>query len=165
MNIPGVVLREIEVHRDDRGQFAEIFRATNAPHTFVQANHSVSEARVLRGMHFHRRQADLWYVTQGIARVALVDMRQRGSSPVVIEMDASRPQSLFIPPGVAHGYLALERVTMIYLVTTEYDSSDEFGIAWDDPDLAIPWGVTDPVLSERDSNNPNIRWDEIPSFS
>jgi dTDP-4-dehydrorhamnose 3,5-epimerase len=63
---------------------------------------------------------------------------------------------LFIPPGVAHGFLAVTDLTLGYLVDRYFDGSDEWGIAWNDPELGIDWPATDPVLSERDRNNPRL---------
>ena len=61
---------------------------------------------------------------------------------------------MFIPPGVAHGFAALTDMTITYLVDGYYNPADELGVAWDDPDVGADWGVTDPVLSERDQANP-----------
>jgi dTDP-4-dehydrorhamnose 3,5-epimerase len=67
---------------------------------------------------------------------------------------------VYIPPGVAHGFAALSDVLLTYLVDNYYDDSDEHGLAWDDPAVAADWGVTDPIISTRDRNNP--RRDDIP---
>jgi len=73
---------------------------------------------------------------------------------------------VFVPPGVAHGYLALTDLDVIYWVTSEYDPSDEHGVAWNDPTLAIPWRIdTEPVVSERDAGNPKLDWELVPEFS
>lgn len=152
--IPGVIVSDVNLIPDARGSFAEIARESDYPETFVQLNHSHSRAGVLRGLHFHREQADLWYVVRGRAQVALVDLSDGERHVETLVLDASQPRTLYIPPGIAHGYLALTDVDLFYLVTREYDDSDEFGVAWDDPDLAIPWEVLDPVLSQRDRSNP-----------
>jgi dTDP-4-dehydrorhamnose 3,5-epimerase len=81
-------------------------------------------------------------------------------------LDAAEPTAVYIPRGVAHGYLALTDLDLVYLVTHEYDPQDEHGVAWDDPTLAIPWQLDGvPVVSERDRNNPTLQWERIPSFS
>ncbi len=67
---------------------------------------------------------------------------------------------IFIPPGVAHGFAALTDLTLIYLVDNYYNANDELGVAWDDPDVGADWGVSEPVLSDRDRKNP--RRSEIP---
>ena len=73
---------------------------------------------------------------------------------------------MFIPPGVAHGYLALTDLDVIYWVTGEYDPGDEHGVAWNDPTLGIPWQIdTEPVVSERDAKNPGLDWELVPTFS
>lgn len=81
-----------------------------------------------------------------------------------LELDAQAARTLYIPPGVAHGYLALTDAHLVYLVTQEYDGSDEWGIRWDDPSVAIPWMNDDPILSARDRSNPFLDWDQMPSF-
>jgi dTDP-4-dehydrorhamnose 3,5-epimerase len=74
-----------------------------------------------------------------------------------LDLEAATPMGLFIPVGVAHGFLARTDATLLYLVDNYYNGSDEHGIAWNDPDLAIPWGVDSPVLSDRDRANPLLR--------
>lgn len=167
ISIPGVVHTPIDRHPDERGSFNEVFRLRGVPEALVQANHSRSEAGVLRGLHYHLRQADLWYVANGTIRVGLTDLRQRTDPPrtMVLEMSSESPASLYIPPGVAHGFAAITDCDLIYWVTQEYDASDEFGIAWDDDNLAIDWRISDPLVSERDRSNPPLNWDDIPSFS
>ncbi len=165
--IPGVVLTPLNVHGDTRGGFAEIMRASDHPETFVQSNHSRSIAGVLRGLHYHRKQADLWYLVRGRARVGLADLRTQTGTPQTetVDLDASSPATLYIPAGVAHGFVGLTDVDLIYFVTAYYDNSDEYGVAWNDPTLAIPWGVEEPILSNRDQENPQLQWDEIEPFS
>ena len=167
MSIPGVVLTPIDRHPDGRGFFNEVFRAGAFSEELVQANHSNSAAGVVRGLHYHRYQADLWYVAGGIIRVGLADLRTRKDPPdtTVLEMSAGTPASLFIPPGVAHGFAALSDCDLIYWVTREYDASDEFGVAWDDDRIAIDWGIKEPIVSARDRANAPLNWDVIPSFS
>ena len=165
--LPGVHHRPLSPIEDDRGSFVELFRGDDYPLPFVQANLSISDAGVLRGLHFHRVQADLWVVVEGRIQVGLADLREQGGKPATatVEMSADRPSTLYLPPGVAHGFLALTRSRLLYLVTTEYDGGDEYGIAWDDDSLALDWATTTPILSERDTANPRLTWDEIPAFS
>lgn len=165
--IAGVVLTRPEVHADDRGRLVEMFRASAYPERFVQASHSRSRRNVLRGLHYHRKQADLWYVVSGRVRVGLADLRVREKRSLVqtVVLDAEEPAALYIPPGVAHGFLALTEVELIYWVSEEYDGTDEFGLAWNDATLAVPWEIDQPILSRRDRENPELRWDAIPSFS
>ncbi|HWD07810.1 MAG TPA: dTDP-4-dehydrorhamnose 3,5-epimerase family protein [Actinomycetota bacterium] len=165
--IPGAILFTPQVHADGRGSFMEIFRQDALGVDFVQANHSHSAEGVLRGLHYHRRQSDAWYVINGEAQAMLADIRTPSDSPAVasVTLSAEHPQVLYIPPGVAHGFLAVTTVDLIYWVTTYYDASDEFGVAWDDPTLGAPWKLADPVLSNRDRTNPRLEWSAIPAWS
>jgi len=158
--IPGVKLIHLRCVADDRGQFMETFRKDWFPERtweIVQSNRSDSAAGVLRGLHFHHHQVDYWHVVRGEIRVALADLRRTSPSfgkVEVIDMGQDKPSGLFIPVGVAHGFLAKTDATLTYIVDKYYDGNDEYGIAWNDSDLAIPWGATDPVLSDRDRKNP-----------
>lgn len=110
-------------------------------------------------MHFHRRQSDLWIVAEGEALAALVDLRGLipGETPRVETHNLVAGGALIIPIGVAHGFYAISDMMLIYLVTNEYDGSDEHGFAWDDADAAIPWPTREVTLSERDAANPPLR--------
>ena len=156
-DIEGVIVTPVARHSDERGFFSETARFGAFPLEFRQSNHSHSRAGVLRGLHYHLDQADLWYVVSGTAQVALVDLRAAPPKVATLTVDGSNPCTIYIPPKVAHGFLALTDVDLVYLVTREYDAADEHGVAWDDPALGIPWAVTDPILSERDSSNPPLR--------
>jgi len=165
--IEGVRFGRVERHADERGSFRELWRESwFAGQRFAQANASVSAPGVLRGLHLHRHQMDHWVVTRGRGFVALVDIRPvlaGGGTPVVETREMAVDDWCVIPAGVAHGFLALEELEMLYLVTAEYDGSDELGLAWDDADAAVPWPPvppTDdgrPILSERDLTNPSLR--------
>jgi dTDP-4-dehydrorhamnose 3,5-epimerase len=179
-SLAGVRFGSIARFGDSRGSFREIWRAsafptltpaeTGAPAgsepRFVQANLSSSAAGVLRGLHYHRRQLDYWTVTAGRAYVALVDVRPlvdgSGRNAIVETRELGVDDWVVIPAGVSHGFLALEPLDLLYLVTNEYDGSDELGFAWDDPAVAVPWPVVEgtpdgrPILSERDQSNPPL---------
>jgi dTDP-4-dehydrorhamnose 3,5-epimerase len=163
----GVHYGAIERHADERGAFRELWRESAFPdRRFVQANLSTSASGVLRGLHLHRRQDDLWIVSAGRAFVALVDVRplldDGGRAPLVETRELAPDDWVVIPSGVAHGFLALEALDLVYLVTNEYDGSDELGFAWDDPRAAVPWPVLEgtpdgrPILSGRDAANPSL---------
>lgn len=165
--IAGVKIVRLKVFRDERGRFLETFRKEWFPErtwSLVQTNRSDSRAGVLRGLHYHFHQVDYWYVAQGRIRVGLADLRKDsptfGASETV-EMGEQNEYGLYIPSGVAHGFYALTDATLIYLVDNYYDGGDEFGVAWDDPDLAVPWNVSAPILSARDRANPRLQ--EIPA--
>ena len=139
--------------------------ATDA-HAFVQANLSTSAAGVLRGLHLHRRQDDLGRRRRARAFVALVDVRPMldGSAtrPLVETRELGADDWVVIPTGVAHGFLALEPLQLIYLVTNEYDGTDELGFAWDDPAVAVDWpslaGTPDGARSCPSGTRRTRRW-------
>ena len=177
--LPGVRYGAVVRHADSRGSFRELWRASAYPTNglpaalagidgsrFVQANLSVSAAGVLRGVHYHRRQLDRWIVASGVAFVALVDVRAASASrgPAIVETrDLEADEWVEIPAGVGHGFLARQPLELVYLVTAEFDDSDELGFAWDDPAVGVPWplpitGTPDgrPILSDRDRTNPSL---------
>jgi dTDP-4-dehydrorhamnose 3,5-epimerase len=151
---------------DNRGFFREAFRldeveaAVKRPLNFVQLNHSRSSRDTLRGLH-----AEGWdklvYVPAGEVSTALADVRP--DSPTFGHVDTYRlgaesPLAVFIPAGIAHGYCVLsDEADYIYQVTAYYDGSDRRAIAWNDPDLGVPWPVRRPILSERDLEAPRLR--------
>ncbi|HEY7524415.1 MAG TPA: dTDP-4-dehydrorhamnose 3,5-epimerase [Candidatus Limnocylindrales bacterium] len=167
--LQGVRYGAVARHADERGAFRELWRASVfelVEGRFVQANLSTSAPGVLRGLHYHRRQLDYWIVASGRAFVSLVDVRplldRTGPRPLVETRELAADDWVVIPAGVAHGFLALERLEMLYLVTNEYDGSDELGFAWDDPAVGVPWPAVEatadgrPILSERDRSNPPL---------
>jgi dTDP-4-dehydrorhamnose 3,5-epimerase len=155
-----VLVRRIPQFPDERGAFNEIWRSSwfqglpsGAAGSMRQANLSRSVPRVLRGFHLHRRQADFWVVAEGTAFVAMVDVRPEleSAGPAVLHtIDAPPGTAIYLPEGVAHGFYARDGLTLIYLVTNEYDGTDELGFAYDDPQIAAPWPDPDPVVSQRD---------------
>jgi dTDP-4-dehydrorhamnose 3,5-epimerase len=161
-DLEGVRAFPLDLHADPRGAFAEIYRRAWSPafDEMVQANLSWSKARVLRGLHVHREQADLWVVVSGRMLVGLFDLRlgsaTRGRKQE-IALDAERDRvALYLPPGVAHGFCAETDVTLLYLVDRPYSGADELGLAWDDPEVGIDWPVAEPILSDRDRANPSL---------
>jgi len=158
--IAGVKFTHLRAFGDERGRFMETFRKDWFPERSwdrLQTNRSDSIAGVLRGLHYHFKQVDYWYCPKGILRVGMADLRP--SSPTfrasqVIEIGDENQMGVFIPVGVAHGFYAVTEVTLTYLVDNYYDGVDEMGVAWNDPVLAVPWGVTEPILSGRDQQNP-----------
>lgn len=169
--IDGVLILRPKKFGDARGFFSETFRQSalidaglDAP--WVQDNHSFSAAKgVLRGLHFQKppkAQGKLLRVVQGAIFDVMVDIRK--SSPTYgqyfgIELSRENWVQAFIPPGFAHGFCTTEENTeVIYKVTSEYSPQDEGGLAWDDPQLAIPWPVAHEMvtLSERDKKWPPL---------
>ena len=161
--IDGVSHVVLEQHFDERGSFMETLRRDWFPeHDFVQGNLSFSDKGVLRGLHYHLKQHDLWMIPHGLAQVALVDLRASSSSYLQVEQFAlSGANAVLIPPGVAHGFHAEEPTIMSYQVTGYYDGSDEHGVLWSDPDIEVDWPMADIVLSERDLNN--LKWADVPA--
>jgi len=164
--IKGLYTVRLESHPDDRGRFVETFRRSWIPGCgeMLQGNRSDSKAGVLRGIHYHLFQADYWYVPSGRSIAALVDLRQ--SSPTykavdTVEMGDENEVGVYIPPGVGHGFYALTEVTMTYQVDQYFDGSDELGVRFDDPALAIPWPEGERIVSDRDRENPLLS--EVPS--
>jgi len=163
--LAGVRFGAVARHVDERGAFRELWRAGD-DQLFVQANLSSSAVGVLRGLHLHRRQVDYWVVATGRAFLALVDIRPLldGSAPgpVVETRELAADDWVVIPEGVAHGFMALEPLELLYLVTNFYDGSDELGFAWDDPAVAVAWPAGPaanggrPIVSERDATNPRL---------
>lgn len=158
--IEGVYIVQLTSYTDERGRFVETFRKEWFPQrdwNIVQTNRSDSRAGVLRGLHYHFHQVDYWYVVQGRIRAALADIRRdsptRGAAQTV-EMGEENQIGLFIPSGVAHGFVALTDATLTYIVDNYYDSKDEFGVAWNDPHLDVAWDTESPILSGRDAANP-----------
>ncbi len=157
--IKDVQIVTLKPYGDERGRFMETFRKEWFPQRsweIMQTNRSDSKAGVLRGLHYHFHQVDYWYVVAGKIRAGLADLRP--NSPTyravqTVEMGEENQVGLFIPVGVAHGFVALTQVTLTYLVDNYYNGADELGVAWNDPTLAVPWGVTQPFLSGRDASN------------
>jgi len=158
--IVGVRVRHLLVHADARGSLTELFRDEwDTGFEPIQWNLSHSEANVLRGVHVHPRHTDYLILIQGHASVGLRDLR-RGSSTegmvALIDMRGERPSALTIPPGVAHGFLYHQPSTHIYGMSEYWDPADEIGCHWADPTLAIPWPITEALLSERDASAPPL---------
>jgi dTDP-4-dehydrorhamnose 3,5-epimerase len=166
--LSGVVRIQPKAYGDDRGYFSETwqeqkFAAAGIEAHFVQDNHSHSIRHTLRGLHYQiqQPQGKLVRVVQGAAFDVAVDMRS--SSPtfgqwVGFELSAQNQQMLWVPPGFAHGYLALsERVDFLYKCTDFYAPAYERSVRWDDPDVAIAWPLSAgmaPLLSPKDASAP-----------
>lgn len=166
-SIPGVWELRPKVFRDARGFFAETyhekeFATLGIRHSFVQDNHSQSTKGTLRGLHYqlHKSQAKLCRVVEGEALDIAVDIRI--GSPhfgkwTSVLLSAKEHTQIYIPEGFAHGFLALtDTVQFLYKCSNFYDSTDEYGIVWNDPNLGIRWGIANPLVSERDSKHPTL---------
>ncbi|HXQ59869.1 MAG TPA: dTDP-4-dehydrorhamnose 3,5-epimerase [Acidimicrobiales bacterium] len=157
--IQDVVVVEPDSHGDDRGRFVETYRRSwfGLGREMVQGNRTEKQAGAVVGLHYHLHQADYWYVLRGRARVILHDLRTGSptdGATLALDLDGEDDRGVFIPPGVAHGFASHTDLLMWYLVDNYYNPADEMGVAWDDPEIGADWGVTDPVLSKRDRDNP-----------
>ncbi|HAH08213.1 MAG TPA: dTDP-4-dehydrorhamnose 3,5-epimerase [Elusimicrobia bacterium] len=160
--LPGVVIVEPKVFRDERGFFAETyqkekFAAGGIDAVFVQDNHVASTRGVLRGMHLQLRRTQGKLVRAIEGRIWDVALDVRKGSPaygfwVGVELSAENFKQLYVPPGYAHGYCVLsEKAQVEYKVTDFYDPQSELVIRFDDPEAGIEWPVKDPILSKRDA--------------
>ena len=167
--ISGCFIIEPSIYQDSRGYFSETFNKAKLeeligiPLEFVQDNQSVSKKHVLRGLHFQKgqyAQAKLGRVVRGRALDVVVDLRN--GSPTFgdtfsIELSEQNSLQIFIPKGLAHGFLSLEDQTVFsYKCDAYYHPESEVGIRFDDPDLHIDWGVgkADLILSDKDRDLP-----------
>jgi dTDP-4-dehydrorhamnose 3,5-epimerase len=165
--LAGVVLVEPRIFPDERGYFLETYSQSRYGELgidadFVQDNHSRSHAGAIRGIHFQSDPGQPKLVRCSRGRVFDVVVDVRRSSPTFgqwesFELDDVTHRQLYVPVGFAHGLQALsDDVDFVYKVGSYYDPATEVGIAWDDPDLAIPWPVAPAIVSERDRANPRL---------
>ena len=149
--IDGVLLIPLRRFDDERGWFMEFRRESWLPKRSAQTNLSFSRRGVVRGLHHHERQDDLFAVVAGTARVVVLD---RGSGETLsVDIGDDNPVAVYIPGHHPHGFEALTDVLFIEHVTQEYDAADpdEHGIPWDDPRVRHLWSTQTPILSSRDA--------------
>jgi dTDP-4-dehydrorhamnose 3,5-epimerase len=161
-SLPGVLELRPVIHRDERGFFLETyqkekFAELGITDNFVQDNLSYSVKGTLRGLHYQLRrpQAKLCRVVEGEALDVAVDIR--AGSPnfgkwTSVLLSAKEQNQIYVPVGFAHGFLALtEIVQFLYKCSDYYQQKDEYGIAWNDPDLRILWNAAAPTVSAKDA--------------
>jgi dTDP-4-dehydrorhamnose 3,5-epimerase len=165
--LDGPLLIEPTVHGDERGFFAETYRASSlarlgVDEVFVQDNHSRSTRGVVRGMHFSvgEGQAKLVRCARGSIVDVLADIR-RGSPTYgqweSFELDERALRMLYAPIGFAHGFVVTSEVAdVVYKLSSYYDGQLERGFAYDDPDVGIEWPVAELVASQRDRSAPRL---------
>ena len=167
--IPGLLILEPKVFSDRRGFFYESYSqktlaAAGIDSVFVQDNHSQSVQNTLRGLHFQRgaaAQAKLVRCTAGEVYDVAVDLRR--DSPtfkkwVGVTLSAENKKQFYIPKGFAHGFAVLSATAEFqYKCDNYYAPSEEVGILWNDPQLAIDWPVSAPIISEKDKKNPQLK--------
>ncbi len=179
MKIAKTMLDEVmvitpSIYKDDRGAFCETFNQrameeAGLPAIWVQDNYSISRKNVLRGIHYQtiQPQGKLVRVTHGAALDVVVDLRRSSptfSKHVAVELSSDNVAMLWIPVGFGHAFLALtDDVGFAYKVTDYYSPAGERTIAWNDPELAIPWPIDakDAIISKKDRNGASLRDAEI----
>jgi len=172
----GLKLIEPKVFEDHRGYFYESFRADTMDElgltsSFVQHNQSLSkEVGVLRGLHFQKpphAQGKLIRVITGAVLDVVLDIRKSSATygqSYSVELNEQNKHMLYVPEGFAHGFVTLKPNTLFaYNCTDYYNPSSEGGIAWNDPKLELNWGgIQNPILSEKDRQNPLFSLFESP---
>ena len=168
--LEGVIIIEPDIFADERGLFFELAsekkyqEILGSEVCFVQDNLSSSKKGVLRGLHYQAPpfgQGKLVSVLRGKALDVAVDIRF--GSPtfgqhIVVELSQDNHRQVFIPAGFAHGCLLQENHTLfLYKCTSYYEKSAERGVRWNDPALAIAWGIENPIVAERDANFPLLK--------
>ena len=170
IDLEGAFIVEQPLFQDSRGSFQEIFsqkafEECGIPARFVQDNCSYSNAAgVIRGLHLqfppHAQAKLVWVVTGSIYDV-IVDLRSESPNFLkwmALELSADSPRILFMPKGFAHGFCTLVRDTRVfYKVDCPYAPQAEGGVRYDDPDLAIPWPTSSPIISDKDKALPFLK--------
>lgn len=167
--IADVKIIEPKVFGDDRGFFLETYSKARYEAmlgislNFVQDNHSRSQKDVLRGLHFQTKQPQGKLVRCVVGEVLDVAVDIRPDSPtfkqwVGVRLSANNKKQLWIPKGLAHGFLVLSDVADFeYKCTDYYDPLSEQCIIWNDPEIGIDWGIKNPILSQKDKQGKNLR--------
>lgn len=168
--LDGVYVLTPKVFGDNRGWFMETYSKRDLAEAgitaeFVQDNRSYSAQKgIVRGLHFQTppcAQAKLLSCLKGSIMDVAVDLRK--TSPtfkqwIAVELTAENKKQIFIPKGFAHGFVTLsDDVEIMYKVDAFYAPEHDGGIRWNDPDIGVEWGVTDPILSEKDKSSPFLR--------
>ena len=174
--LEGVVIIEPAVFGDRRGFFMEswskrAFAEAGLDYDFVQDNHSASTVKgTLRGIHFQRgdkAQAKLVRCTKGAVLDVAVDLRPASLTYkqwVSVELSEDNKRQLLIPRGFGHGFLTLtDEVEFMYKADNFYAPEADGGIRWNDPELAVDWGIEEPILSDKDSKSPWLK-DAVTGF-
>ena len=168
--IPDVLLIKPKVFEDERGFFFEMYKSSDfkshIPFDFVQENYSFSKKGVIRGLHYQKNpyeQGKLVSCIKGSIFDVVIDIRKNSPTYgkfITAILSEKNKYLLWIPPGFAHGFLALEDSVVLYSCTKEYVSQSEASIIWNDSDIAINWPITNPILSQKDALAPNLKESE-----
>ena len=176
--LPGVIILEPDVFKDDRGFFLETwnqsrYEKAGIRETFVQDNAAFSQKGILRGLHFQhpRSQGKLVQVLSGEVLDVAVDIRV--GSPafgqwIGVVLSGENHKQMYIPPGFAHGYCVTSETALFsYKCTDFYSPNTEHGIIWNDPDLNIEWAIENPLISPKDAAYASLKDlppDTLPHF-
>ena len=172
LKIPEVILIKPKITTDIRGEFTKIFNSSltlnGIKYTFIEDSVSVSKKNVLRGLHYQLSpylEGKLITVINGTIFDVAVDIRKNSPNfgkNVYTNLSGNTKDMTWIPPGFAHGFVALsDNTTILYKMTMPYHSDKQRGIIWNDPNLAIPWPVQKPIISDRDKEFPRLSEAEI----
>lgn len=169
-NIPDVILVKPQVFGDSRGFFLESYQKSTFAKNgididFCQDNHSKSTKGVLRGLHYQKNpkaQAKLVRCSRGKILDVAVDIRKDSTTFgkwVGAILSEENKEMLFIPAGFAHGFVVLsDEAELLYKASNEYSAENDRGIRWNDPDIAINWGIDfEPLISEKDAKQPFLK--------
>lgn len=172
--ISDVKIVEQTVFGDNRGWFYEVynqkaFEAAGINVTFVQDNHSYSAQKgTIRGIHFQKNpmsQAKLVRCTRGAIKDVVVDLRKNSPTYkkwIAVELTEDNKLQLFIPRGFGHGFVTLsDDVELQYKVDNFYSKECDRSILWCDEDIGVEWGVSDPILSQKDSSAPPLKDSDV----
>ena len=175
-DLDGIYIIKPQLLKDERGYFFESFRQSEFYNKlnkdFVQDNEVFSkDSNIIRGLHFQidRPQGKLIQVVSGAIKDIAVDVRVGSPNfgkSFTATLTAENHKMLYVPEGFAHGYLVLEQNTIVqYKCTNYYHVESEYGVRWDDPDINIDWGISDPVLSKKDKMLPFLKMQtKLPKF-
>jgi len=166
--IDGAYLIDLDVFGDSRGAFLESYQKKRYAENgieidFVQDNRSCSQKGVLRGLHYQVKHpiGHLIYVTHGKVFDVGVDLRKKSptfGNHVAYTLSADKPQQLYLPPGVAHGFCTLaDENEILYKCSDYYYPEDEAGLLWSDQDIAIDWPIIKPLMKSRDEGFPLLK--------
>ena len=174
--LEGVFIVEPKVFGDHRGFFMEsyskrVFEEAGLHYDFVQDNHSSSTVKgTLRGIHFQRgdkAQAKLVRCARGAVLDVAVDLRPNSPTYkkwVAVELSEENKRQLMIPRGFGHGFVTLtDHVEFLYKADNYYAPEADGNIIWNDPEIGVDWGVTEPILSQKDANAPLLK-DAVTDF-
>lgn len=163
LEIEGVVLKRLKENIDPRGSFTEVYNHRwDLDLQAVQWSYVKSEANVFRGLHFHKRHDEYFSLVSGHAQLGLKDMRP--DSPTYLnwqlfDLHGDDMAALIFPRGLLHGWyfftpsVHLQSVSESYV---DYGKDDNWGVYWNDSDLGFPWSFTDPIISTRASDFPDL---------